>query len=79
MMMLGGDKKKIATVIVGKLNGEMPVPPSAEEDASIGLEAAMQKFINCVHAKDPKGCVAALSDFMAMQSQAPAAEESGEI
>lgn len=57
------DKKKTAQLILGGLNGETQDVPS---DASAGLEAAMQKFINCVSAKDAKGCTAALCQFMEM-------------
>lgn len=74
MMMLGPDKKNMASVIMGKLNGETPMPET-EEDTDAGLKASMRKLISCVSAKDEAGCVAAMKDFMDMYSPTEVEEE----
>jgi hypothetical protein len=70
-MLLSNDKKRISTVVLGKLKEGLPgggtatpVGPEPESDSGMGEEAAMRKFIGCVKSDDPKGAAAALSDFL---------------
>lgn len=68
MMMLGGDKKKLMTTIVGKLKGDglPPLPTSTESDSSIGKEAAARKLMSAIKADDAKATVSALEDFFTL-------------
>lgn len=65
-MLLFNDKKKAAQLILGGPDGEMKEKPAVEMDANAGLEAAMQKFMNCMKNGDAKGCAAALGQYMDM-------------
>lgn len=77
--LISPDKKKsVASVVLAKLGGHTPAPESAEYDGSPGLEAAMDKFINCVHSKDTKGAVSALCDFIEMHDMPASAPETAE-
>jgi len=55
-MLLEPNKKRLATVIMSKLDkamsDEQPVEAEGESDASIALKDAMSKFIDCVHSKE---------------------------
>lgn len=66
-MLLKDDKKKMVTIIAGKL-GEKPVETEndVEQDKSIGLESAAEEIISAVHSKSPKAVVEAMKSFMEM-------------
>jgi len=72
-MLLKDDKKRMATIIVGKLSGK---PESMEEkpknemgdemDSEMGLDAAAEELLSAMHSKDPKMLKHALRSFMEM-------------
>jgi hypothetical protein len=65
MMMLGGDKKKLASIIVSKMQPQVETSEAgkAVSDFQPAKEAAAKKLIDCIKAGDAKGCAAALQDF----------------
>lgn len=65
--MMGGPKKKLASVIVDKL-AEKPVDMDApEEDSSLGQKSAAEKVLKAIEAKDASMLVAALNEFTDMK------------
>jgi len=67
MMMLGGDKKKMATAIVSGLGASKEIDSAKPEvDADAGHHAAMDEFISAVHSKDSKGAHRALMNHRAL-------------
>ena len=70
MPLLMADKQKIASVILGKMNGskveEQPMPMSENDqplNVDIAMEAAAQSFINGVKTDDAKLVAKAFSDM----------------
>ena len=68
--MLMANNKKIAAVILGKMNGpkveESPLPVNENGDNinnDVAYEAAAQSFINAVKKEDAKGVVQAFKDM----------------
>ena len=77
--MMGPDKNKnVASLILEGMDGDKKEVNGPEQDASAGLEASMHKFISCVHAKDAKGCAAALGDFIEMHEKDEGDDEGDE-
>lgn len=77
MMMMGGDKKKLASIIVAKMN-----PVGMEEtqvDSMPAKEAAIKKFVSCMKEENLKGCVAALTDFFHLVDAEPHVEGGEEL
>lgn len=63
-MMMMGDKKKLMTTVIGKLNGETAPAEEVQSDASIGKESAIKKLFSALSSKDYKSGAAALEDFL---------------
>jgi len=77
--MMGPDKNRnVASLILEGMDGDKKEVNGPQEDASAGREAAMHKFISCVHAKDAKGCDAALSDYLEMHESDDDGDEAPE-
>ena len=79
MILMGGDKKKLASVLVAKMK-----PEGVEVDVNQPMmdsmpakEAAVKKFVQCMKEENLKGCVAALTDFFHLVDAEPH-EEYGE-
>ena len=70
------DKKKIALMIVKKMGSptndqEMKTPDEHKEsdDDRMGVEMAMEKFIEAVHEKDVKAATKSLLHFIEMSEE----------
>ena len=69
---MGGDKKKIAQIIVGEARkgNEKPVESEVKEDNSVGIEASMESLLKAIESKDAKAMVSAFKNaFQLCDSQ----------
>lgn len=80
-MLMGDNKKKMATIIVSKLGkkeeSEAPAPQKGgvEQDDSVGMEACAEELLSAIESKSPKGIAAALKSAWEMME---AQEDEGE-
>lgn len=70
------DKKKLATIIVGKIGDrdmqEGPKNEMGDElDADMGLKVASEEMIQAIDKKDPEMLMSALKDFISMCYESP--------
>jgi hypothetical protein len=83
-MILGGEKKKIASLIVSRMKPSAPaspVGPAAEDEGAgkdAGLLSAADEIMSAVHAKDAQGLVEALKSFLDMAEGADESEPESE-
>lgn len=81
-MFMSDDKKKQATLIVSKLSGNVepkPMVDGAEQDASMGLDAAAEEILQAIESRDKSALKSALKSFMEMcEYEEPEAEEPAE-
>lgn len=68
--MMSDNKKKMATLIIGKMNGESEEAPKNasgdEVDHDMGYESAAEEMIQAIHSKDAKALKSALKSFISM-------------
>lgn len=69
-MLMHGDKKKIAALIIAKGKpgkeeiSEAPMVDGAEQDNSVAEESSAQELMAAIQSKDAKGVVAAFKALM---------------
>jgi len=78
-MLMKDNKKGMAAIIMGKLNGKSEAPKMSEdmapEDDSVALKTAAEEFINAVHSKSPMSVVESLKSLMELcESEGPEVE-----
>jgi hypothetical protein len=76
MLMKGDDKKKSVSLIMSKMLGkpeveEAPVEDGAEQDDSVGMEAAADELLQAIEMKSSKGIVQAIKSMIQMASSEP--------
>jgi hypothetical protein len=71
-MLLKDDKKKMASLIIGKLGKpeekmeETPTKDGVETDSSLGLQTCAEEIISAVEQKDPAMLIDALKSALEM-------------
>jgi len=78
-MLMKDDKKKMASIIVGKMDKpdeEMEPKEGAIPDDSVALESAAEELLQAVESKSPKAVVEAMKSLMDLMDQdEPSMEE----
>lgn len=75
MMMSDDKKKKMASVIVGKIGSPQDDAPAPEKDGalqddSVAMDTAAEEFLSAVEAKSPKAVVEALKSLWQLMDDA---------
>jgi hypothetical protein len=76
---MGGDKKKLAQLIIGaNKQGQSEMPKEVKEDNSVGIEAAMESLLKAIEAKDPKAMVSSFKNAFQLCESQPHEEYEGD-